>query len=64
MDEVSQVWRVEVMNDLECKEMNFDLNAEFDREPVELMQERSDVMDGVLVTARAAEFKKRKKERN
>lgn len=42
MDEVRQVGRGKVMNILEYKEEDFELNTEFDQEPVGLLKDRSE----------------------
>ena len=34
------------MDGLECKQEDFELDTELDREPVELLEDRSDVVDG------------------
>ena len=34
------------MDGLECKQEDFELNTELNREPVELLEDRSDVVDG------------------
>ena len=46
MEEVGQIWGGEVVDGLECYQEDFVLNTELDREPVELLEDRSDVVDG------------------
>lgn len=46
MEEVRQIRRGEVMNGFECCQQDLKVNAEFDREPVELLKNRCDMVDG------------------
>ena len=50
VQEFTDVWRGEVVEGLEGEEQNLEMDAGFDREPVKLLKDRSDVM------MRAAEF--------
>ena len=45
MEEVGQIWGVRGCG-LECYQEYFELNTELDREPVELLEDMSDVVDG------------------
>ena len=45
LEEIRQIRQGEVVNGLECKQEDFELDMELDREPVELLEDRSDVMD-------------------
>ena len=58
MDEVGQIWGSKVVDGLKCKQEDFDFETELNREPVELLEGRGDVVDGdgVRVIMRAAEF--------
>lgn len=49
VDEVRQVWRGEVMDSFVCEEYDFVMYAVCDREPVELLQDRCDVVMGGCV---------------
>ena len=40
-----QIWRGDVMDGLKCKPEDFENDAELSREPVELLENRSDVED-------------------
>ena len=46
VEEFGQVWRGKVMKGLECKQEDFEVNMEFDGEPVELLQNRGNVVNG------------------
>ena len=46
MDQISQVWRGEVVNGLEGQEQDFILDALCDGEPVELLENGCDVVYG------------------
>ena len=46
MEEIRQVRGGEVVDGLICKQEDFELYAVLNREPVELLEDRSDVMDG------------------
>ena len=46
MQEFTNVWRGEVVEGLECEEQNLEMDAGFDREPVKLLKDRSDVING------------------
>ena len=46
VEEVGQIGRCEVMEGFESMEEDFEINTEFNREPVELLQDRGDVMEG------------------
>ena len=43
---LEEVWRSEVMEGLESEEENLKVNVVFDREPVQLFEDRSDVFGG------------------
>ena len=44
MEEIRQVWRGEFVNGLECEQQNLELDTELNREPVELLEDRSDMV--------------------
>ena len=46
VEEFGEIRRGKVMDGLERKQEDFVVNAEFDWEPVELLQNRGDVVDG------------------
>ena len=46
VDEVRQIWGSKVMDGLKCKQEDFEFEAELNREPVELLEDRGDVVDG------------------
>ena len=46
MEEIGQVSRSEVVDGLECKQKDFELNTSLNWEPVELLEDGSDVVDG------------------
>ena len=58
LEEIRQIRGGEVVDGHECKQEDFELYTELNREPVELLQDRSDVVDrgGVSVIMWAAEF--------
>ena len=45
LEEIRQIWGGEVVDGLKCKLENLVLYAKLDREPVELLKDRSDVVD-------------------
>ena len=44
VEEIRQVWRGEFVNGLECEQQNLELDTELNREPVELLEDRSDMV--------------------
>ena len=46
MEEVGQIGRCKVVEGFESMEEDFEIYTEFNREPVELLQDRGDVMEG------------------
>jgi hypothetical protein len=46
VQEFTNVWRGEVVEGLEGEEQNLEMDAGFDREPVKLLKDRSDVING------------------
>ena len=46
MQEFTNVWRGEVVEGLEGQKQNLEMDAGFDQEPVKLLKDRSDVING------------------
>ena len=46
VDEVGHIWGSEVVDGLKCKQEDFEFETELNREPVELLEDRGDVVDG------------------
>lgn len=46
LEEIRQIWGGKIVYGLECKQKDFELDAKLDREPVELLEDRSDVLNG------------------
>ena len=46
VDEVGQIWGSKVVDGLKCKREDFEFETELNREPVELLEDRGDVVDG------------------
>ena len=46
VQEFTNVWRGEVVEGLEGEEQNLEMNGGFDQEPVKLLKDRSDVING------------------
>ena len=51
MDEVRQIWGSKVMDGLKCKQEDFEFEAELNREPVELLEDRASISLGFSVKA-------------